>query len=88
MEILTYIFDTNALTDIIKTQSNMIAHIQAKQADHIFCLPQPVDFEIRRGLLWKQATIQLDFYENQLLPKFNFIDLVDTDWLRTAQLWA
>ena len=88
MAAVIYIFDTNAIADLLRAHANMVARVRLAQADNIFGLCQPVDYEVQRGLLWKAASRQHEVYLRQIKPQFAWINLTNADWQRAAELWA
>jgi predicted nucleic acid-binding protein len=84
---LIYIVDTNVIADLFKKDANVIAHLRQHQND-VLALCQAVDYEVRRGLLHKQAPSQLRDYEIRIRPQFQWLALTDADWKQAAQLWA
>ena len=48
----------------------------------------PVHFEVRRGLLWKDARVQWEVYIQDIVPQFTWTPLLEIDWDRAAALWA
>ncbi|MDQ7027692.1 MAG: PIN domain-containing protein [Anaerolineae bacterium] len=84
---LIYIIDTNVIADLIKKDTDVIQQIRHHQAD-VLCLCQPVDYEVRRGLLHKQAQRQIRDYETHIRPQFQWVALTNDDWQQAAQLWA
>ena len=48
----------------------------------------PVHFEVRRGLLWKNAQVQWNAYTQDIVPRFTWIPLLEADWEQAAVLWA
>jgi predicted nucleic acid-binding protein len=83
-----YIFDTNAITDLMRARPLVVANVRDHQADHVLCLCPPVDFEFQRGLLWKSAYGQRERYLNEIKTQFQWLPLSDTDWLQAGQFWA
>lgn len=68
----TYILDTNVISDILRQKPVVISHFErAKLANARFILCEPVNFEVMRGLKYKQATQQIFVYQNQIRPYFN-----------------
>jgi predicted nucleic acid-binding protein len=84
---LVYVVDTNLVSDFIKGRSSVVSKINQAKSDTLF-LCQVVDYELRRGFLYKQANTQLQFYETKILPEFDWLELSDSDWLLAAQFWA
>ena len=85
---MIYVFDTNAVTDLMRAHPGMVARVRAHQRDDILCLCQPVDYEIQRGLLWKTAAAQQQRYQSQIKSQFEWLPLTDDDWRQAAQFWA
>jgi predicted nucleic acid-binding protein len=83
-----YVFDTNAITDLLKATPNMVARVRTVQETHILCLCQAVDYEIERGYLWRGAAGQIERYRTEIKPRFQWLPLADQDWKRAGELWA
>ena len=83
---LIFVLDTNAISDLIKGNVAVRAHLNAHSADEI-CLCQPVYFESLRGLIWKKASTKTRTLE-KLRATLNWLPLEDGDWQQAAQLWA
>lgn len=86
---LNFILDTNVIADIanLTPNLNVLAKMRANQSNFLY-LSAPVDYEVRRGYIKKNAVKQLATYENGFKPLFEWADLEATDWQRAAQLWA
>jgi tRNA(fMet)-specific endonuclease VapC len=84
---IVYIVDTNLVSDFIKGQPSVINKIRQHKSDLLY-LCQVVDFELRRGFLYKQAKLQQQYYETVILPQFDWLELTDNDWLLAAKFWA
>lgn len=85
---MIYIFDTNAITDMMRARPAMVANVRDHQHDHVLCLCPPVDFEIQRGLWWKSAQGQHERYLNVIRSQFQWLPLTDADWLQAGRFWA
>jgi predicted nucleic acid-binding protein len=89
MTVLSYVLDTNVISDIVNTKpnANVIAHLAANfRHDLYLCVP--VDYEIRRGYIRRSATRKLQIYQTQIMPRFQWMQLEDEDWQEAASLWA
>ncbi len=86
---MNLIWDTNAVSALLKGEPEanryLLDHISAGDNSSI-CMP--VHFEVVRGLLYRNAVIQLRRYTTLLLPSFTLQSTVDADWSLAAQLWA
>ena len=85
---MIYLFDTNAIADLISAHEVIVAHVRAHQKQHVMGLCQPVDYEVQRGLLWRTAASKQQLYLNQIKPQFEWIPLTDADWQQAARFWA
>jgi tRNA(fMet)-specific endonuclease VapC len=83
---LTFILDTNVISDLVKGNPDVHAHLNAHSDDEV-CLCQPVYFESLRGLLWKKASAKTRTLE-KLRAELNWLPLENDDWQQAAQLWA
>ena len=83
-----YLLDTNVMTGILKKDARILDRIsQALAADAHLILSPVVFYEIKRGLMRRDARRQLGFFE-QLIKTLWWNDLQRTDWQRAAELWA
>jgi predicted nucleic acid-binding protein len=53
---MKYILDTNVISDMLNQQTSVIQRVEQALLQDTLYLCQPVYFELRRGLLWKQAS--------------------------------
>lgn len=81
-----YVLDTNVISDLIRGDSSVLAHLRTHSTDTIY-LCQPVYFKSLRGLLWKQAHSKLKSLQ-ALRNLLTWVELIDDDWAHAAQLWA
>jgi predicted nucleic acid-binding protein len=86
---VTYILDTNVISDLLKRHTNVYSHLKnsLKNGDTV-CIPQPVYYEVLRGLLWVGASAKQSILERDFLPLFRQVALVDDDWRQAARYWA
>jgi|GEM_PF-3568788 len=83
-----YILDTNILTAILKRDPVATVRVNlALQANAEFVMCPVVFYEIRRGLLHKDARKQLGFLL-RYVSTYTWDDLKRTDWEQAAELWA
>jgi tRNA(fMet)-specific endonuclease VapC len=86
---VTYILDTNVISDLLKGHPNVQARLRdAMQQEAAIILCQPVLYEVRRGLLWVGATSKQAVLERDFLPLFQVTPLLDGDWALAARFWA
>jgi predicted nucleic acid-binding protein len=89
MDGLTYILDTNAISDYIKQFEPITARIkQAIRDGHILYLCKPVEYEVLRGLIKANAERQRQIFEKDFAPQLTPLPLTDMDWWQAAQFWA
>lgn len=89
MEGLIYLLDTNVIADRINGFQSTTQKLNgAITAGHRVCLCAPIHYEVLRGLLWTNATLKRQRYEEQFVPALEWIDLIDADWEQAAQFWA
>lgn len=84
---LIYLFDTNAISDLIQQNTAVVAHVRANEQE-VMCLCTPVHYEVRRGLDYTNAARKMQVYETQILPLFQWLRLQDDDWEQAAKFWA
>ncbi len=85
---MIYVFDTNAITDILKRRPQILTIIRERQHEHVMCVCSPVHYEVRRGLLAINATTQMKTYETQIQTQFEWVGIQDEDWEQAAELWV
>jgi tRNA(fMet)-specific endonuclease VapC len=84
----TYVFDTNIVSLLLRRDTDVTQKMQATitASDTILGCPV-VWYEIRRGLLVKDARTQMKHFE-QLFNIFIWQDYNHQDWELAAKLWA
>lgn len=89
MAILTYVLDTNAVTDRIN-QIKMVEQRlnEAIHDGHRLCLCPPVYYEVIRGLLKTSATRKQQYFEQLFVPALEWVELTTDDWTQAARYWA
>jgi predicted nucleic acid-binding protein len=87
MRQLIYVVDTNLVSDLFSKDASVINKMSQHTTDILY-LCQVVDFEIRRGFLHRQANAKLKLYETLVRPKFQWLELDDSDWVLAAEFWA
>lgn len=89
MDLVSYILDSNAVSDYVKQFHPTTARIeQAIRAERIVYLCQPVKYEVLRGLMKVRAERQRKVFEDQFAPQLISLSLIDADWRLAAQFWA
>lgn len=84
---MIYLFDTNAVADMMNAHPILIGRVRALQKDHVLGLYSPVEYEVWRGLRWRTAEKQQQIYVKHIKPQFSWIPLTDVDWQKAAELW-
>jgi tRNA(fMet)-specific endonuclease VapC len=86
---MIYLLDTNTVSDFMKrypeVRKQSVAHVN--HGDQL-AICRPIYYEVLRGLLWRDARLQLKEFQNEIRPLFQWIELEDTDWEQAAQFWA
>jgi predicted nucleic acid-binding protein len=82
---VTYLLDTNAVSDLLKRHPIVHTRLQAgfRNSDTV-CICQPVYYEVLRGLLRGGATTKLAMLRRDFLPFFRWTPLTDDDWMQAA----
>ena len=83
-----YVFDTNIFTAILRKEArviNRVANALLANAEILLC--PVVYYEIYRGLLYRDASKQLDFFL-KYTSSFAWQEFTQDDWQSAAQLWA
>lgn len=83
-----YVFDTNIVSGIMRQDQQIINRMRsiAAPGDIVYGCPV-VWFEVRRGLLAKDAKLQMRIFES-LFAKFTWQDYISDDWSLAAEWWA
>jgi len=82
----TYLLDTNILSAIIRKEA--FAEQRFRQAvadDDVLLLSIVVFYEVKRGLLKRDAKKQTAVFE-QLVNQFAWCDVIQEDWIHAARL--
>lgn len=83
-----YVFDTNIVSEIIRRNPTLLARIALEtHSEHIVYTCPMVWYEIRRGLLRKDAKSQIKRFE-MLFEGFTWQDYTKEDWKLASELWA
>jgi len=86
---VTYILDTNVISDLLKQNANVHARLRdSLRQGNTLCICQPVYYEVLRGLLWVGTAGKQSILQNGLLPLFRWVALTDEDWVQAARYWA
>ena len=83
----TYLLDTNILSAIIRKEA--FAEQRFRQAvadDDVLLLSIVVFYQVKRGLLKRDATKQMAPFEH-LVNQFAWCDVIQEDWEHAAQMW-
>jgi tRNA(fMet)-specific endonuclease VapC len=84
-----YVLDANVVSDMLRKipDATIMATIAQHRQDDVY-LCMPVDYEIRRGLIKTQAFNRLQYYESHIKPQFQWVSILDEDWVKAAELWS
>ncbi len=83
-----YVLDSNIVTGILKKDARVVSRLrQALAANDLIVLSPVVFYEVKRGLLKKDARKQMGFFET-IANTFQWNDLQRPDWDMAAQIWA
>lgn len=82
------VLDADTITYVLQRRPAVVAHLAtaARENDEIYLCPV-VYYQIRRGLLVKQAERQLLEFE-ALAQRLTWVDLPRPVWADAARLWA
>ncbi len=84
----TYLLDTNVLSAIVRREA--LAEQRFRQAvadDDMLVLSIVVFYEIKRGLLKRDAKKQMAVFEH-LADQLAWCDVIQDDWEQAAHLWV
>lgn len=83
-----YSLDTNTLSEILHDNEQVLGRFRpALAARHEFLICPVVHYELRRGLLHKDARKQMGKL-NQLVTRFRWQEFETAVWAKAAQVWA
>jgi predicted nucleic acid-binding protein len=82
-----YLLDTTIISALLKNNQTVFNAVERHKDDTLSLCP-PVHFEVRRGLLWKNAQVQWNAYTQDIVPRFTWIPLLEADWEQAAVFWA
>ena len=85
---MIYLFDTNAVADLMNAHPLTVDHVRAHQDEHVLALCPPVDYEVWRGFRWRRAASKVQLYQRQIKSQFEWVPLTDADWRQASQYWA
>jgi len=89
MDPVTYILDTNVISDRIRRHPQVVARLtRAGETGNVLGLCDPVSYEVSRGLIKVNATRKLRFFREEISPLMDHLALINDDWQAAAQLWA
>jgi len=83
-----YALDTNIISFMLKGEKKVSnAFLHANDDGHIFIIPIAVYYEIRRGLLAVNATVQIQAFK-KLCDSFDVEEMNTEIWEKAAKIWA
>jgi tRNA(fMet)-specific endonuclease VapC len=83
-----YVLDTNIISFLLRREPRVFArYLQANTPDNVLYGCPIVYYEVRRGLLTRDARKQMVGFE-KLFTSFNWQDYSRRDWMLAAALWA
>ena len=84
----TYALDTNIISFMLKQNAGIInSYRSANDLGHTFVIPVVAYYEIRRGFLAVNATVQMQAYED-LCDVFEVVEMSLEAWEKAAQIWS
>lgn len=84
----TYLLDTNIVSLLVRKMPRVDTRFRTElRSGSEFLLSAIVDYESRRGFLWRNATTLERKYE-VVVTGFRFQELDRGTWTRAAELWA
>ena len=89
MDPVTYILDTNVISDRIRRHPLVVARLtRAGETGNVLGLCDPESYEVSRGLIKVNATRKLRFFRQEISPLMDHLALINDDWQVAALLWA
>ena len=83
-----YVLDTNIFTALLRHEPHTLARVIRATQDEVDLLLCPIVFyEVYRGLRYRDARQQLDFFLNYVTT-FIRDEFNSDDWQQAGQLWA
>jgi len=85
---MIYALDTNIISFMLKRNKEILdAYMNANAKGHVFVIPIAVYYEIRRGLLAVNATVQMQAF-TKLCSAFDVVEMDINAWEKASQIWA
>jgi tRNA(fMet)-specific endonuclease VapC len=86
---MIFVLDTNTVSYILREEAICLQNFTAaiRHKDQVL-VPSPVYFEVKRGLIWRYATRQIERLDQKFMPNVERLDVIAEDWDTAAQLWA
>jgi predicted nucleic acid-binding protein len=88
MSDVVYVLDTNVVSSLRSVKHPTLIHRFQEHKDYVFCLCEPVIFEVERGYAHRQAYQQLTVFRVQFIPLFVVVPVQMADWRLAAVLWG
>lgn len=86
---MSYILDTNAISDYIQQFEPTSTRIRQAILDgHVLYLCQPVEYEVLRGLIKAGAERKRRVFQENFALQLTALSLIDEDWQQAAKFWA
>jgi predicted nucleic acid-binding protein len=83
-----FLLDTNTVSLLVRGHSQVDARFRSELWNGAeFQLSAVVDYEARRGFLWRNATTLERKYE-AVVGDFRYLELDRQTWVKAADLWA
>lgn len=83
-----YVFDTSIISELRPDHPSLVAERMAAHLDDDLYLCEAVIYEIERGLLHRQASQQLAYFRQNVVPRFEVVKVSLNEWQLAAKLWA
>lgn len=84
---MIYVLDTNIVSLILRFNFKVATRFRAVASEHLVLGCPVVWYEVRRGLVAKDAQVQMPAFE-ELFESFTWDDYTRDDWHLAAELWA
>ena len=85
---ITYALDTNIISFMLKGNEGIFdSYRKASAKGHVFIIPAVVYYEIRRGLLAVDATVQMQAFE-KMCNTFEVEEMTIDAWEKASQIWT
>jgi predicted nucleic acid-binding protein len=83
-----FVFDTNHVSNLLHLHNRSIYQRIRNEKLNSLVLCEAVIYEVEKGLIHKNAEVQLAQFQQMVIPRFTVEAIQLTDWRVAARLWG